>query len=274
MTAQTIIIGAVAYDPKAVTIWEGIREFFHDQGCALDYVLFSNYESQVDALFNGFIDIAWNTNLAYIKTNQRANGKAKILGMRDTDLNFKTRMIALADTTFGALPDLRGKRVAFGSKDSVQAAIIPEYYLREAGLTPDMEYKLTRFNSDVGKHGDTGTSEQLVLEALLSGAVDAGAVGDSMWNSLENGPLSAKLRCFWTSPGYSHCNFTALPQLASEKCRLFSETLQKMDFNNPEHRPVMELEGLTKWVGGDGDGYKTVATAIESTSYAQPAAPV
>jgi ABC-type phosphate/phosphonate transport system substrate-binding protein len=30
----------------------------------MGYVLFSNYESQVEALIEGFIDVAWNTNLA------------------------------------------------------------------------------------------------------------------------------------------------------------------------------------------------------------------
>ena len=35
-----ILLGAVAYDPKVVTIWEGIREHFQEQGVALDFALF------------------------------------------------------------------------------------------------------------------------------------------------------------------------------------------------------------------------------------------
>ena len=30
----------------------------------MDFVLFSNYERQVDALLAGHIDVAWNTNVA------------------------------------------------------------------------------------------------------------------------------------------------------------------------------------------------------------------
>ncbi|HZE71857.1 MAG TPA: hypothetical protein VE135_20300 [Pyrinomonadaceae bacterium] len=34
---KTILLGAVAYDPKVVTIWEGIREHFLEQGVPLDF---------------------------------------------------------------------------------------------------------------------------------------------------------------------------------------------------------------------------------------------
>ena len=49
---DTILLGAVAYDPKVVANWEGIRDFFVDCDCPLDFVLFSNYERQVKSLLN------------------------------------------------------------------------------------------------------------------------------------------------------------------------------------------------------------------------------
>ena len=44
---ESILLGAVAYDPKVVTIWEGIRDYFQQGGVPLDFALFSNYERQV-----------------------------------------------------------------------------------------------------------------------------------------------------------------------------------------------------------------------------------
>jgi hypothetical protein len=35
-------MGAVAYAPPVVPIWEGMREYFAEVGPPLDYVLFSN----------------------------------------------------------------------------------------------------------------------------------------------------------------------------------------------------------------------------------------
>ena len=65
-TDRLLVIGAVAYDPKVVPIWESMRAYFREAGVPIDYVLFSNYEAQVDALFAGSIDLAWNTNVAYV----------------------------------------------------------------------------------------------------------------------------------------------------------------------------------------------------------------
>ena len=49
--SRTIWVGAVAYDPKVVTIWEGMRRYFHEEaGLPVEVVLFQSYEMQVAAL--------------------------------------------------------------------------------------------------------------------------------------------------------------------------------------------------------------------------------
>lgn len=270
MTSRTIVVGAVAYDPKVVTIWEGIKQFFVDHQCDMDFVLFSNYEAQVKALLSNKIDIAWNTNLAYVSCDSQLGGKAKLIAMRDTDLGFTTVIIAKKDAQLTTLGDLRGQTVAFGSKDSAQAAVIPEYFLIEAGLQADKDYTALRFNSDVGKHGDTGTSEREVVHAVLSGEAAAGALGKSAWDHLQTTGSAAELMAIWTSPPYSHCCFTALPQFDSELTAHFVETLMKMDYNNPAHKVILDMEGLTRWVHGEKDGYDTVFKAARKVGYVAP----
>ena len=93
---KRIAVGAVAYDPKVVTIWELINGFFRQRGVRNDYVLFSNYEAQVDALLKGVIDIAWNTPLAYLQAKERLGGQCLVLGMRNSDIGFSTVFIARA----------------------------------------------------------------------------------------------------------------------------------------------------------------------------------
>jgi hypothetical protein len=49
--SRTIWVGAVAYDPKVVTIWEGMRRYFHEEAhLPVEVVLFQSYEAQVAAL--------------------------------------------------------------------------------------------------------------------------------------------------------------------------------------------------------------------------------
>ena len=76
---DAINVGAVAYDAKVVPIWEGIRDYFRQRGIETDYVLFSNYDALVDALLSRTVDVAWNTNLAYVKVHRRTSGKCRAL---------------------------------------------------------------------------------------------------------------------------------------------------------------------------------------------------
>src|SRR3954469_19439006 len=106
---QPILLGAVAYDPKVVTIWEGIRDYFRDAGAPLDFALFSNYERQVEELLAGHIDIAWNTPLAHVRVKQRTDGRSHSLAMRDSDRDFRAKVIMRRDRGITSLKDLEGR---------------------------------------------------------------------------------------------------------------------------------------------------------------------
>jgi phosphonate transport system substrate-binding protein len=266
---KPITVGAVAYDPKVVTIWEMIREYFQDRNVPNDFVLFSNYEAQVDALLSGFIDIAWNTNLAYVRVFRRTEGRCRVLAMRDTDVEFTTIIVARADSGISKLADLKGRTVAFGSRDSGQAAILPAYFLHRNGIDPERDIRPLRFNLDVGKHGDTGTSETEVLNAVRLGKADAGAVGDQYWARLvaEGQVDRNRIRPVWTSPPYCHCNFTILAERYDARMERWTEVLLQMDYNDPGHRKIMDLEGLKRWVGPHLDGYKPLFEAVDVLGY-------
>ena len=178
---RPLLIGAVAYDPRVVPIWEMMRDYFRAAGPPIDYVLYSNYDRQVQALLDKHIDVAWNTNLAWWKVHRKTNGTCRALAMRDVDAAYTTVFVARADSGVKSLADVRGKRLALGSADSVQAAILPVHYLSKAGVDADRDCTLLRFDLDVGKHGDTGTSELEVLRALRDNLADVGAIGDATW---------------------------------------------------------------------------------------------
>src|SRR6187401_13455 len=120
---DSILLGAVAYDPKVVTIWEGMRAYFRGAGLDFDFALFSNYERQVDELLAGHIDIAWNTPLAHVRVRRRTDGQSLSLGMRDSDRDFRSKVVVRRDAGIEAIAGLAGKTLAVGSRDSTQARI-------------------------------------------------------------------------------------------------------------------------------------------------------
>ena len=267
--SEVIRVGVVAYDPKVVTIWEGIKDYFTARDIKTDFVLFSNYDAQVDALLDGWIDIAWNTNLAYVKVHRRTGGKCGVLAMRDVDVGFTSKIIAGTTTGIESIRDVRGKRFALGSRDSGQAAILPAYFLKQHGIDPATDVKTIRFDLDVGKHGDTGASEVEVLKAVATGEADAGAVGDQYWARAltENIVDNAKVRAVWTSPGYCHCNFTVREKDDERRFALWTDALLAMDYNKPAERKILEMEGLKRWVRPQLDGYRVLFDAIDDFQF-------
>ena len=275
---KTILLGAVAYDPKVVGIWDIIRDYSNEYGCKLDYVLFSNYERQVDSLLKGHIDIAWNTNVAWIRTLYATDNKAKAIAMRDTDLHWSTKFVVKKDSKIRNLEDLKGKKLGVGSADSSQANIMAIYYLNKNGLKikesdinnseiDNESVNIIRYNSDLGKHGDTGRSEWDVLEGLKNGSLDAGTIGSNTWiRILEEGLYpDGELISFYTSPDFCHCNFSVMPNIDSEISDNFVKMLMSQKKENPVIKKMMAMEGLNEWIiTGEKElkGYDTLYEAM------------
>ncbi|MGH9882309.1 MAG: phosphate/phosphite/phosphonate ABC transporter substrate-binding protein [Pyrinomonadaceae bacterium] len=261
---ETILLGAVAYDPKVVTIWDGIREHFQAQGVPMDFALFSNYERQIAELLKGHIDIAWNTPLAHVRVRWLTQGTSTSLGMRDSDRDFHAKVIVRRDRGINSLRDLEGKTLAVGSSDSTQARILPLHFLKSEGVNLS-RVNLLPFDTDLGKHGDTGTSEIDVIKALHDGRADAGTVGDLIWvNEQAAGHIDAgRIEVLWTTPGFDHCMFDARPGLATEKTESFRSALFAMRWENPDHRRLLELEGLREWLPPREQGYQSLEAALK-----------
>jgi len=274
--SKTIWVGAVAYDPKVVTIWEGMRRYFHEEAhLSVEVVLFQSYEAQVMALLAQpretvpRIDIAWNTNLAYLQAAEWSGHACRAVAMRDTDLGWMTKIVAVSGGPVARLADLKDRTLALGSRDSGHAAILPVHFLAQQGLVEGRDYRTLRFNSDIGKHGDTGTSEAEVVRAVLDGRADAGAVGSPFWNSVRSERLVPQggLSEIWSSPPYNHCMFTARPDLDREAERRFADALSGMSYDNPTHRAMLDAEGLRRWVAPHLDGYSSLRQAAAQQGF-------
>lgn len=262
-------LGAVAYHERVVPIWENFSEYFAGAGAPTDYVLYSNYEKLVDALLSGEVDIAWNTNTAYVKARSLSSGPLQILGMRDVDTDYSSVIVTRRGLGFDKPAVLSGRRLALGSRDSGHAAILPLYYLKAEGLDAGRECELVRFDTDLGKHGDTGDSELRVLQAVTDGTADAGALGAPTWARLrtEAAPVTMELEVQWKSPAYYHCNFTALPSIDAAAAKRWKEALLHMDYNDPARRHAMDLEGVKRWHEGDESGYAALEEAMREQGY-------
>lgn len=270
-----LMMGAVAYAPKVVTIWEGFKEYFRRHDFEFDYILYSNYERQVEAQFDGSIAIAWNSPLAWVRADRmaRARGQeARAVAMRDTDRDLTSVLVTRSDSpagASGALADLTGKVIGFGAIDSPQAHLIPLDHMRQNGLIPGRDYTARRFDVLGGKHGDHIGGERDAALALMSGEIDAAWMidGNQLAFSREGILPGSATRIVARTGHYDHCNFTVSPDAPEDRIVRFTELLLAMSWDDHEVRPLLELEGLKTWLPGRTSGYDLLIRATDDERF-------
>src|SRR5258708_22655657 len=228
--SETLLLGAVAYDPKVVAIWTGFRDWFATHGFAFDYLLYSHYERQVDDLIDGRIHVAWNSPLAWVRARRLAQAGGRevtALAMRDTDRDLTSVIVARVDSPISTLADLRGKTVGVGAVDSPQATLLPLAHLRAAGLEPGRDFRVRRFDVGVGLHGDHVGGERGAFRALVNGDVDAACMIDGNYLRFgREGTLpSGSTRVLAQTAPFDHCNMTVAPGAPTDLVDRFRELL-------------------------------------------------
>ncbi|MBA2496980.1 MAG: phosphate/phosphite/phosphonate ABC transporter substrate-binding protein [Acidimicrobiia bacterium] len=267
-------MGAVAYDAKVVTIWEGFRRWFADQGLAFDWVLYSNYERQVDDLLGGRIDVAWNSPLAWVRARRMAEASGEhiaALRMRDTDQGLTSVVAVRRESDIDGPDDLRGRTVATGAVDSPQGTLLPISWLRSQGLEPGTDFEVRRFDVGVGLHGDHVGGERDAARALAAGEVDAACMIDANLLMFEReGTLPAGTKVIGQTAPYDHCNMTVGPSAPAAEIERFVALLDSMSYADAVVRPLLDLEGLKAWVDGRTAGYAALETAVDETGFYSP----
>lgn len=264
-----MLVGAVIYDPKVVVIWDIIKDFFRNEDCPIDYVFYSNYELLVGALLSGQIDVAWNSPLAWLDAQRRSAGSCRAIAMRDTDRDRVTHLVVRRDAGIESTADLRGRTVATGARDSPQATLLPLHLLQKEGLKPYEDFKVRRFDLMVGKHGNHIGGELEALKSLRARESDACAVLDLNWERWQDDGTagSANLRSLATTAPFDHCNFTVLGDFPQDAERRWTDALFRMSYDNPDHRAMMDMEGLRAWLPGRTSGYAALKEAVEQQRF-------
>lgn len=268
-----LMMGAVAYAPKVITIWEGFKEYFRQHDFEFDYILYSNYERQVEAQFDGSIAIAWNSPLAWVRADRiaRARGQqARAVAMRDTDRDLSSVLVVRGDSPVSdELDKLKGKTIGFGAIDSPQAHLIPLDHLRRLGLIAGRDYTARRFDVLGGKHGDHIGGERDAAVALMAGEIDAAWMidGNHMAFSREGILPASATRIVARTGNYDHCNFTVSPGADETQIARFTELLLAMRWDDPKVRHLLELEGLRTWLPGRISGYDLLMRAVDDEQF-------
>jgi len=255
-----------AASPTYISVFRGLQAHFRRHGIELDWVLYADYDALVEAFVKREIDLAWNAPLAYVKIKRRLQDPCQVVAMRDVDVNFTTHFITHAGSGITTVQDLKGKRLALGSRGSIQAGLLPYYFLQQLGLNPAHDLAVCSFYDE--RQASADWDERDVVERVGRREYDAGAVSRRTIEALQaEGTVAPDgLRIIWSSPGYSHCCFTAHSDMDPVLIRKITQAFVAIDARDPAGKAGLEGEACKAFVPGITTGWETLEKAAEEAS--------
>src|SRR5262249_37487994 len=140
-------------------------------GAKIDLSVPTNYAAVVEAIANDQVDIAYLGGFTYVQASKRSG--VVPLVQRERDRNFHSLFITQTESGINSLDDLKGRRFAFGDVNSTSGHLMPEYFMREAHVDPEV----------ISKAIYSGGHDATAL-AVANRKVDAGALDETVYQKM------------------------------------------------------------------------------------------
>jgi phosphonate transport system substrate-binding protein len=225
-------------------------------GTKVDFVPVNDYPAAVEALVNKQVDLVWFGGFTYVQAQIRSGGKIIPIAQREEDTNFRSVFITQTNSGIKSLADLKGKQVSFGSQSSTSGHLMPRYFLLEAGVDPDKDFKRVAYS---GAHDAT-------IASVVSGRVDAAALDITVWRKFvaENKVDTSKVDVFFTTPPYFNYNWSVHADMPAAQREKITAALLNLNMNNPEGKEILTLNRATKYIPTKPENYKGLESAGRS----------
>jgi phosphonate transport system substrate-binding protein len=224
-------------------------------GVPVQFTPVTDYAATVEGLANNKLDLVWYGGFTVVQAHTRS-GKALPLVQREEDARFHSKFIAGANSGITKLEDLKGKTFSFGSVSSTSGHLMPRYFLLQAGIDPDKDFKAFSFS---GAHDATA-------KAVEAGSVDAGALNESVWAKLiaDKKVDLEKVREFWTTPDYYDYNWTVRGDLPPAMIAKLKAAFLELDPSNPEHKAILDLQRASRYIETKIENYSGIEKAARA----------
>ena len=226
-----------------------------ETGMKVVFTPVSDYAAVVESLATKKLDLAWLGGFTFVQAKIRTNGTALPIVQREEDAKFTSKFIT-ADPAIKSLADLKGKTFAFGAPSSTSGSLMPRYFLQQAGLNPEKDFRNVAFS---GAHDAT-------VAFVAAGKAEAGVLNTSVWDKLvETKKVDTdKVRVFATTPTYFDYNWTVRGDLDPAIIRKLTDAFLKLDPKNPEHVEIMQLQRASKFIPTKKENYDGIEKAAQS----------
>jgi phosphonate transport system substrate-binding protein len=226
-----------------------------ETGMKVSFVPVSDYAAVVESLATKKLDLAWLGGFTFVQAKIRTHGTAIPIIQREEDAKFTSKFVT-ADPNIKSYVDLKGKTFAFGSPSSTSGHLMPRFFLQQAGIAADKDFRNVAFS---GAHDAT-------VAFVAAGKADAGVLNASVWDKLVEAKKvdTDKVRVFATTPPYFDYNWTVRGDLDPALVKKLTEAFLKLDPKNPEHAEIMQLQRASKFIPTKRENYDGIEKAAQS----------
>jgi len=162
-------------------------------GIPVEWVSATNFQEFLQLTREGKIDLGYYGGYTFV-TAQRENGVIP-LAMADIDLQFSSYFLVRKDNPARTIEEMKGTRIAFGSRLSTSGRLMPRHFLLKRGVEPETFFSEIHF---------TGAHDRTALW-VQEGRADVGALSAPVAKRLfQAGRLDPdKVRILWETPHFA-----------------------------------------------------------------------
>lgn len=261
-STQPFVTGAIPdQDPeKLQRLYGKLSEYLSQElGIPVEYKPVTDYAAAVTAFKVGDLDMVWFGGLTGVQARLQVPG-AEAIAQRDIDADFHS--VFIANTASGIEPiadlnelqTLKGRSFTFGSESSTSGRLMPQYFLEQAGVTPE------DFQGEVGFSQNHDTTIKLVE----AGTYEVGVLNEQVWNKrVEAGEVDqTKVQLIWRTPAYYDYHWVINPEVKERYGEDFAEKVQaallKLDPKVPEQKEILDLFGANKFISTENSNYQQI----------------
>jgi len=257
----TLVIGGIP--DQDVSILEerfnGIADYLEKElNITVEYRSSISYSALVTAFRNGDVKLAWFGGLTGVQARLAAPGAAAI-AQRPLDTEFRSVFIIRSDIEADSLAGLKGHSFTFGSESSTSGHLMPRYFLNEAGVDPETDFR--------GKPSYSG-SHDTTWKLVEAGTFDAGALNQAVWDrAVADGQVdTSKVKVLLVTDPYYDYHWVTGPTLDSVygagTADQVKAALLAMSADNPDEKAVLDLFQTGSFIATENSNYD----AIEATA--------
>lgn len=227
------------------------------------YLPVTDYTASVVSYQRGDIQLAFFGGYTGVQARQAVPGSVPI-AQRDIDAKFRSVFIAHSGTGLRPIRDvaglsvLAGRSFTFGSDSSTSGRLMPQFFLRQAGLEP------ADFDGEVG----FSNSHDATAKLVQAGTYDVGALNATVWDDrTAAGAIdTTKAREIFRTPTYHDYHWLIRPDVDEKLGAGFTErvtnALLGINGDTDQERTILELfkaDGFIRSEPGNYDQIEDVA---------------